>query len=469
MSDSGAESLKRRWFSNSLVNLVGGLVAAGVNVLLPAVVVQHLAADAFSVWTLALQMVVYVNLLSLGLQTVTARTVAHAADTGRDDAVSLPVIVRAARSIARVASVVALLLVALLVAGYPLLFPGVSPALVSDFRATLALFGLAAILQILAQVDMGVFQGLHRNAVFVGVQMGVRLLTVLLVWLGVRSGLPMVVLAMLMAGATAMLWPLMRVVLTRSVPWACEISVATLDRVCRRDLLNYCGTLSVWSLSMLLVNSVGIVIVGRLDFVMAGPYAIAMTAASVLVGLLSAALSPLMTTAAALHASEATRAHLPALLQRTTIGVAIGLNLLVAGVTALYPQILRVWVGEAFVTTTGPVLVVLVGAHCLRNVAAPYSLMLLATGLHRRALVSAIIEGLANLVASVVLGVAWGAIGVACGTLVGSVVGVAGTLWLNTRRTPELTPLPLAFSLRAVLLPLLLFAPLHLYLLRALI
>jgi hypothetical protein len=64
------------------------------------------------------------------------------------------------------------------------------------------------------------------------------------------------------------------------------------------------------------------------------------------------------------------------------------------------------------------------------------------------------------------LGLAWGAVGVACGTLVGAVVGVAGTLALNTGRTPELTPRPLAFSLRAVALPLLLFAPLHLYLLR---
>lgn len=459
-------SLTRRWLGNSMVNLVGGLAAAGVNVLLPAVVAHHLSAESFAVWNLALQMVVYVNLLGLGLQTATARAVAHAADAGADGTMRLPVIAHAARSIARWAAGVALVLVVLLVAAYPLLFPGVSPALLEDFRVTLALFGLAAALQILAQPDMGLFQGLHRNAVFVGVQMAVRLLTVLLVWLGVRTQQPLVVLAVLMAGATALLWPAMHGAVARAVPWATAIGAAALDRACRRELLHYCGTLSVWSLSMLLVNSVGIVIVGRLDFVMAGPYAIAMTAASVLVGLLGAALSPLMTSAAALHASDVTRARLPVLLQRATLGVAVALNLLVAGVTALHPQILRLWVGESFVATAGPMLVVLVGAHCLRNIAAPYSLMLLAAGLHQRALVSAVLEGVANLVASIMLGLAWGAVGVACGTLVGAVVGVAGTLALNTGRTPELTPRPLAFSLRAVALPLLLFAPLHLYLLR---
>lgn len=462
MSSAGAISVKRRWFGNSLVNLIGGLATAGVNVLLPAVVVKHLTAESFSVWNLALQMMVYVNLLSLGLQTTTARAVAHAADSGADGISRLPVIVRAARSIANGAAGVALLLVAGLVAGYPLLFPGVSVNLVGDFRTTLALFGLAAVTQILAQVDMGIFQGLHRNVVFVSVQMAVRLLTVLLVWLGVKAQQPMVVLAVLMATATALLWPSMRTAVARGLPWASEIGKAGIDRIYRRELLHYCGTLSVWSLSMLMVNSVGIVIVGRMDFVMAGPYAIAMTAASVLVGLLSAALSPLMTAAASMHASESKRHELPALLLKGTCGSAFVLNLIFIAVLVLYPTILRLWVGERFVETTGPMLVILVGAHCLRNLAAPYALMLLATGLHQRALVSALIEGVSNLLASVVLGYQFGAVGVAGGTLVGAVVGVIGTLWLNTGNTPELTPRPAEFAMKGFVLPMLLFMPAYL-------
>jgi O-antigen/teichoic acid export membrane protein len=445
---------------------MGGLATAGLNILLPAVVVHHLSSESFAVWNLALQILVYVNLLSLGLQTATARAVAHAADAGVDGMTRLPGIARAARSIAHWASVAALVFVVVLVAGYPLLFPDVSPALLVDFRMTLALFGLAAALQILAQPDMGIFQGLHRNAAFVSVQMAIRLLTVLAVWLGVQAHQPMLILAILMAAVTALLWPAIRAAVNTAVPWARAISAVKLDRAYRRELLQYCGSLSVWSLSMLLLNSVGILIVGRIDLLMVGPYAIAMTAASVLVGLLGAALSPLMTNAAALHATETTRIRLPKLLYQTTLGAAITLNLLAAGVAAMHPQILRAWVGESFVSTAGPILVVVVSAHCLRNIAAPYSLMLLATGLHRRALFSAILEGLANLIASVVLGIIWGAIGVAYGTFIGSIVGVVGTLVLNTKRTPELTPRPLAFVFRAVVLPVLLFAPLHLYLLR---
>lgn len=454
-------SLGLRWFGNSLVNLLGGLATAGTNVLLPAVVVHHLSAEAFSVWNLALQMVVYVNLLSMGLQTATARAVAHAAEANQTPASRLPEIVHAARSIAHGASGAAVLLVALLVAVYPLLFPSVSTEMVVDFRVTLALFGLASVTQILAQVDMGVFQGLHRNVVFVSVQMLARLLTVLAVWLAVQLQQPMVVLAAAMAVASALLWPGMRMAFVRGLPWAASVGRAQLDRACRRDLLHYCGSLSVWSLSMLLVNSVGIVLVGGYDFVMAGPYAIAMSATTVLAGLFGALLSPLMTTAAALHANADTRHRLPALLMRATLGVSVGLNLLALLVVLLHSWILRLWVGESFVATTGPLMLVLVGAHCLRNIGAPYALMLLATGLHRRALVSAVFEGIANVVASIVLGMYWGALGVALGSLVGSVVGIVGMFAMNAHRTPELTPQPMRIALGAVFAPVLIFAPMH--------
>ncbi|WP_146183933.1 lipopolysaccharide biosynthesis protein [Limnohabitans sp. MMS-10A-160] len=454
-------SLRRRWLGNSLVNMTGGLATAGVNVLLPAVVVHHLTAESFSVWNLALQMAVYVNLLSMGLQTATARAVAHAAEAGPSGQTRLPVIVHAARSIAQGASGVAVLMVALLVAFYPLMFPSVSPGMVSDFRFTLALFGAAAVTQIMAQVDMGVFQGLHRNSVFVGTQMLVRLLTVFAVWLAVQLQQPMVILAAVMAAATALLWPAMRTVFVRGLPWASEVATAVLDRACRRDLLHYCGSLSVWSVCMLLVNSAGIVLVGRMDFVMAGPYAIAMTAATVLVGLLGAVLSPLMTTAAALNANPETRSQLPALLTRSTLGVAVGLNLLALFVNVLHPWILSLWVGESFVSSTGPLLVVLVMAHCLRNIGAPYALMLLATGLHKRALISAVFEGVANLLASIVMGFYWGALGVAFGSLLGSLVGIVGMFAMNAHRTPELTPQPVRITFFAFVGPMLVFAPLH--------
>lgn len=458
--------LRRRWINNSLANLIGGVATAAVNILLPALVVKHFSTEAFSVWNLSLQLLVYVNLLSAGLQTATARAVAHAGP--HDNSAHSPaVIVRAARSISRWAAGCALVLVLLLAAGYPLLFPGVPSTLVVEFRLTLLFFGFAAVVQILAQVYLGIFQGLHRNVVLVGVQIAVRLLTLMVVWVGVLIELPLVALAALMAFASTLLWPAMLERFNILVPWAANANQASLDKVCRQVLLKYCSTLFIWSVSMLLVNAVGIIIVGRVNFPMVGPYAIAMTATSVLVGLVNAALAPLMTTTASMFAKDSSRQELPALLLKCTIGTAIALNLVAIFVEAQQTFILQAWVGEAYANAAAPILIILVGAHCLRNICAPYSLMLLAVGLHRRALASALFEGVANLIASVVMGTIWGAIGVAFDTLFSAAIGVTGTFLFNARHTPELTPNAIQFAFRGLILPTILFMPIHVYYLMA--
>lgn len=457
--------LKRRWFGNSFVNVVGGVGSAAVSLLLPGIVAKYLSAGEFSLWSLALQIIIYVNLLGLGLQLATARAVSYAGDTGTDAAVRSAVIARAARSIGNWAAIVAVLLIAALVAACPLLFPSVPHASIAEFRLVLALFGLVGLAQILSQTDMGVFQGLHRYVMFVGTKMSTQILGVLLVWLGVQARQNIVTLAVLMAAGMALLWPLMRFRVLRSVTWGRQIATTAVDKACRWDLLQYCSSFSVMSLSMLVINTAGVLIVGHMDFRMTGAYAIAMTAATVPVGMLGAALSPLLTTASAMYAKPETQARLPRLTSVTTIIITVGLNLFLVAIELLYPQILRIWVGERFVTTAGPLMVVLVAAHSLRNVGAPYSMMLLATGSHRRALYTAVLEGVVNLVASIVLGIQYGALGVAFGSLIGSFVGLAGCMAFNTVRTPEITPHPVRFSLGAVALPIVIFMPLHLYLL----
>ncbi|TAM09646.1 MAG: hypothetical protein EPN72_02340 [Nevskiaceae bacterium] len=457
--------LKQRWFGNSFVNVVGGVGSAAVNLLLPAVVAKYLSPDEFSLWSLALQIIIYVNLLGLGLQLATARAVSYAGDAGASAGLRNPVIAQAARSISRKASGLAVMVIVVLVVTCPLLFPSVPQTSITEFRIVLGLFGLVGVAQIFSQPDMGVFQGLHRYLGFVGPKMSAQILGVFLVWLGVQAHQPIVVLALLLAAGMSLLWPAMRLAVRHSVTWGRDIGSAVVDKACRWELLQYCGALSVMSISMLVVNTAGVLVVGRIDFQMTGAYAIAMTAATVPVGLLGAALSPLLTTGSAMYASPETRARLPKLTTLTTVILTVGLNVFLLGIELLYPQILRLWVGERFVFTAGPLLVILVAAHCLRNVAAPYSLMLLAAGLHRRALYTAVLEGTVNLAASIVLGIRYGALGVAFGALIGSLVGVAGCLIFNTGRTPEITPRPFRFSLGGITLPILIFMPLHLYVL----
>ncbi len=414
----------------------------------------------FAGWSLALQIVAYINLLSLGLQTATARAIAQA--HGKDDTAAMQRIVKAANSIATWAVTIASTAALLMALCYPLLFPGIPAHLLPTFQLAVLMIGLSTAWQLFAVVPMGVFQGLHRNIVYVSVQVSVRLLVVCLIWWGANAGLQFAGLAALLATGSVLLWPLMRQTLHSSLNWCSAVRTTPLDRGQRRELLDYCASLSVWSVATLMVNSVGVLMVGYIAFEQTGVYALAMTAALVLAGLLGALFSPLVTMTATLHAHQKRRNEIPALLMKTTLWCAVLLNLLFAGCLLLVREGINLWVGSRFVEPLTPLLLLLVGAHALRNLGSPYALMLLATGLHRRALLTAAGEGLCNLVATVLLGLHFGITGIAAGTLVGALAGIIGALVLNTSKTSELTPQPLRYAFGGLIVPAALFAPIHL-------
>ena len=303
----------RRWASNSAMNVIGGLSAAAFNLLVPGIISRHLPADQFAVWSLSLQIVAYVNLLGLGLQTAAARFIAQAHE--RQDSRRLQQTVRACQTISRFTAGLGLLLALILALVYPQAFPDLPPGLVGDFQWAVFFVGASSALQLLAMVPMGVYQGLHSNRSFVSIQILVRALTLILIAIGTRAGCGLLALTTLFSLGNLLLPLLLALRLTRQFDWVRGLASVKLDRALLRDLLSYCGTLSVWSISMLLVNSVGTLVVGRIAFHMTGAYSIALVAATVLAGLLGALLAPLLTTAAAMHAQDSQRAGLPVLLK----------------------------------------------------------------------------------------------------------------------------------------------------------
>ena len=430
-----------------------------VNLLIPAVLVRNISSQEFSVWSLSYQIISYVLLLGIGLQVATARAVAHAAEFPESSA-GISLIVLAARSIARWATVIALAAVVGATFVYPSFFPQMPEQLGSEFRVTLALLGLTGVVSIISQVDMGIFQGLHRNSVFVGVQTGVRLLSLVAVLIGAAFGSTLVEFAGLFAVASALLWPAMRVAYRRISGQCTRKSASVPVQNVVRELLKYCATLSVWAICTTVVLTAGTLITGRIDFQSVGAYSLAMTASVAFAGLFGAALAPLITTGAAMYANSDSRGKLPALLISTSAWATLGLGIAAVLTVGVGHALLTLWVGAPLAEKTYPLLVVLVTAQAIRNIGAPYASLLLATGVHGRAQLSAILEAVANLVVSIGLGLLFGVVGVAVGSVVGGTVGIVGSLALNTGRTPELTPRPGRFIAHGIALPLLVVIPL---------
>ena len=71
-----------------------------------------------------------------------------------------------------------------------------------------------------------------------------------------------------------------------------------------RELSGYCFSLTVWSFSMLLVNGLDLILVGRFQFSAVTPYAVSATLITFLAGLQSAVFSVIMPHSAVLHAQQ---------------------------------------------------------------------------------------------------------------------------------------------------------------------
>jgi O-antigen/teichoic acid export membrane protein len=110
--------------------------------------------------------------------------------------------------------------------------------------------------------------------------------------------------------------------------------------------------------------------------------------------------------------------------------------------------ILRLWIGQRYVLSGTPILVILVVANIIRLAGLPYTIVLVAAGQQRYIKVTPLAEGFSNLAASVFLGLRFGAIGVAWGTLLGSFVSIAAHLLYSMARTK----IAIAFSRRELIL-----------------
>jgi O-antigen/teichoic acid export membrane protein len=151
-------------------------------------------------------------------------------------------------------------------------------------------------------------------------------------------------------------------------------------------------------------------------------------------GLVYAVINVVMPHAAALHARENASDLGKLVITTTRLSV---LLLILSGMPMLIyaGPILHLWIGQRYVASGTPLLVILIVANIIRLLGAPYAIVLVAAGQQNYIKVSPLSEGISNFIASIALGALLGGIGVALGTLLGSIVSVASHLWYSMPRT----------------------------------
>ena len=420
-----------RMVKNAGASLGRGSAAALVSLLLPPVLVRHMAADAYSVWLLVLQVAAYASYLNFGLQTAIGRYVAFA--TEKRDFEQRDSVYSTAFAGLCCAALVAYLALIVATIVMPSIFPSVPARLVPQMRLALLIVGLTLALELPASGWNGVFVGVARYEIPALTTGLARIIVGVGLVAAAVAGSSIVAMAVIVGVVNCTSYVAQYFIAHRVVP-DLRFRMEMVSRSKVRELSSYCFGLTVMSVAMFLITGLDLLLVGRFDFSAVIPYSVAASVVALMTGFVSSILGVILPHAATLHAQERPAELGELVVSATRISVLllvlIGLPLVIyAG------PILRVWIGPAYVMNGVPILSTLIVANLIRQIGAPYATVLVGTGHQNYILISPVAEGVTNFVASVLLGLNWGGIGVAVGTLLGSFVSIAAYLFYSVPRT----------------------------------
>lgn len=442
--------MRARLIKNAVSNLGRGGVGAMVALLLPPILVRHMPTTSYAVWVLILQVSAYMGYLDFGLQAAIGRYVAFANEKKdwnfRDGIFSTAF---AGLSIAATAGMLLVLIVAL---ASHRIFPSVPPSLIVSMRLSMLIVGVSAALGLPASAWNGVLIGLQRFDVPAVTTGATRVLSAVGLILAVLGGWPLIAMATIFAGANLLSYGLQFAALRWLAPdIRFQKRLVTMPII--RELSGYSFSLTVWTLSMLLINGLDLLLVGRLEFNAVTPYSVAATLIVFLGGIQSAIFGVIMPHAAQLHAHQDAAALGNLLLKATKLGV---LLLLLTGLPLIVfsAPTIRTWIGSPFLPLGGRVLMVLVTANMIRLTGIPFASILIGTGQQRLVVLTPFVEGVTNFFFSIALGLKYGAIGVAWGTLIGAIAAALANIGYNLPRVRgSIQCSPLRYLFEAIVLP----------------
>jgi O-antigen/teichoic acid export membrane protein len=446
---------RRLLLKNSGANVIRILAVSLIALVLPPLLVRTLPRETYGTWILILQLSAYVNFFDFGVQTAVGRFVARTDEL--QDVEYRNRIVTTSLMILVGGSLLSLLMIAGIAWQFPHLFQDLPKALLGDARSTLLLVGVSAAIGLPASVFGGVFIGLQRSEVPVIILVISRFIGAVLIGVVVYSHGSIVLMGAVTA-LTNLVPQIFTYIACRRFVKDLSLSLRYLSKKAAKDILEYCYSLMIWSLAMLMISGVDTTIVGYFDFKAVGYYGVAVTLTNFVIQIQSAIFSALIPAAAVLDAKAAQEKVGRLLLDSTRYGIFVllctGLPLIVFA-----KPILTLWVGSEYALQSTLLLQTLVVANIIRLSGLPFSNLLLGTGQQRLVILSPIAEGITNLVISLIATAHFGAIGAAFGTFCGAFVSIGSHAFYNLPRTKNLNVSASRFAFEGLLRPLLCAIP----------
>ena len=417
------DSLPERFGTNMVANYAAAAVVALSSFLITPILLHHLGALQFGMWSLAASVVGYLELLELGFGTSTTKLVAEDAWARPESVVrTLNTAIYVLLGLALAALAVGLVVTALA----PTLF-SVPSGLRTETIVTFAVLTVALSISIPGDAFGGALAGYQRWDLLSASNIALVVLTTVASAIVVLTGGGIALLAVVTAVISVSMHYVRWKMLHRLVP-ELRLSRQLVDRARLRAIAGLSWWFLVRDISFTIVLRIDIVVVGAVLGVKAvAIYAIGAKLAK-LVEQALAPLSQLFFPHAAALDREGEHDQLTALLtDGTRATLLVGLPAVLILTWLAHPAV-RAWVGHGY-DGAAAVLVALSIAMGLEALGATAWEVLGGTRHARASAMIGAVEAVVNLGCSIALAYRYGITGVAIGTLVGkAVVKVPGAL-----------------------------------------
>jgi O-antigen/teichoic acid export membrane protein len=460
MSYSPASPTRRSFHTlvlrNGVANTIRLTIFAVIGFVLPAILVRQLPQQSYNAWLLILQLGAYISFLDFGLQTAVSKYIAEF--DARCDA----------DNCSRILSNSVFLLIALAMLGFlgigaialsvKQLFPQLPAELISDVRWGLFLIGASFAISLPASAFASIFSGLQRSGVPVAIQSVTKVIvgaiTIAAAFQHWRlSTMAAAVAAVNTSGALVQVAAWKKFVPEFHLRWSLR------DAATIKNLLRYCGVLSIWSVAMLMINGLDTTIVARYDFRSTAYYAVSASITLFFTSLISSFCMPLIPAISAISI-ESSPEKLGAILTRSSRIVSVLTLLTVVPPMFAGYFVFQWWMGHDFAVQGTKLLRLLLVGYAIRQLGLPYATMVIGLGRQWSTTLSPIVEAIVNLTSSILLARTYGAAGVAMGTIIGSVVGIALHFIIGMKRTCDVMSVSRSALVKEALLrPALILAP----------
>lgn len=415
---------------NALWNVLAGMSAALMGVLLPPFLTRLLPPEQFGAWAFSLQVASYINILNFGLQMIVGRLVAEA--DARQDFALRDSVVSTAFAALMVAGLVGFVGISVIAGRIDAIVPDASAAAKADMVIAMLWLAASFVVQLPASVLLAVFVGMRQNGYFAFATLLTRVMSFFAV-IGVgyvtrEVGAMAIAWFLATLGGALITWLLWR----SRVPDP-RLSLRLVSRSSVWKLCQESVALTIWNISALLSSGIQIVLVARYDYQSVPQFAAISSITLLLVGFMQALTGTLVPQAANMLAAGRLTELNALIIKMGRISVLLlssGSTVLVFGAY----WILDLWLGPDYARSGATLLAVIAIAQATRHLGVTYTMALIGMGQQSRLILFPLIEGLASFLLAIVWVQYYGAIGVGFAMIAASVLGAGLMLMQGAAR-----------------------------------